>query len=186
MKKAISLKILLFLAVLIVSFFHSKEMDAQLRGDTLIIDPPTEAHSPRKATLYSTFLPGLGQAYNKKYWYYKIPIIYAGFGGLIYAASWNNAEMKRFKKAYTSFPDNEFEGVPQDQLLDYIDYYRRYRDLSIIGMVLVWGLNIVEANVSGHFYNYDITPDLSLKIEPFFRNNLSAQPDLGIRFAIHF
>ncbi|MCF8370945.1 MAG: hypothetical protein K9H64_04935 [Bacteroidales bacterium] len=186
MKRAFSFKIIILLAILIGLFLNVKEVHAQLRGDTIIIDQPEEAHSPRKATLYSTFLPGLGQVYNKKYWYIKVPIIYGGFGALIYSASWNNTEMKRFKKAYKDFPDNEFEGIPQDQLIDYIDYYRRYRDLSVIGMVIVWGLNVIEANVSGHFYNYDISPDLSLKVEPFFRNNPIAPPELGIKLAINF
>jgi hypothetical protein len=160
------------------------EARAQLSGDTILLDESMEAHSPRKATLYSTFLPGLGQAYNKQYW--KIPIIYAGFGGLIYAVSFNNTEMKRFKKAYTDFPDNEFEGVPQDQLLDYIDYYRRYRDLSVIGMVFLWGLNIIEANVNAHFYDYDISRNLSLKVTPLFRNNLTSQPEMGLKLAFQF
>ena len=186
--KRVFVKILVAFAAFLALACQSQSSVAQLRTDTIVMveENPTP-HSAKKATLYSTFLPGLGQIYNKKLWYVKVPIIYAGFGGLIYAINWNNNELKRFKKAYNAYPDDEFEGViSQDQLIDYVDYYRRNRDLSVIGIALLWGLNVIEANVTGHFYNYDISPDLSLKLEPTFRRNFAQQPELGFRLAVNF
>ncbi len=158
---------------------------AQIDGDTILLDAPEEIHSPRKATLYSTFVPGWGQAYNKKIW--KIPIIYAGFAGLIYAANWNNTELKRFKTAYNDYPDNEFgEAFEQDQIIDYIDYYRRNRDLSFIGMVALWGINIIDANVDAHFFNYNISRDLSVRLVPVYKNNFKYAPEFGLKLALNF
>ncbi|MEA3443484.1 MAG: DUF5683 domain-containing protein [Bacteroidota bacterium] len=160
-------------------------MFGQIKGDTITLSEDENYHSPRKATLYSTFIPGWGQAYNKKYWI--IPIIYAGFGGLIYSANWNNGELQRFKKAFNDFPNDEFNGiVPQDQLIDNIDYYRRNRDLSFIGMFALWGINVLQANVDAHFYNYDISRDLSLKIEPVFRNKYTFAPETGLKLTLNF
>lgn len=122
-------------------------------------------HSPKKASIYSAVLPGLGQVYNKKYW--KVPIIYAGFGVLIYAARFNGKEYQRFRSAYFEYPDDEFQGLlSQDQIEFYVDSYRRSRDLSIIGFFALWGLNVIDANVDAHFFDFDISPDISLHIRP--------------------
>jgi hypothetical protein len=128
-------------------------------------------HSPGKAALFSAVLPGFGQLYNKKYW--KIPVIYAGFGTLVYFIVFNNNEYQRYRTAFILRNDNdplthdEFEGKLTPDELKYLkDEYRRYRDLNIIMTAGLYALNIIDANVDAHFFDYDISPDLSLKLEP--------------------
>lgn len=130
------------------------------------------AHSIKKATLYSTFLPGAGQAYNKKYW--KIPIIYAGFGAFTYFIVINTKEFKKFQEAYTykvkgeTYPiDNEYvDKYSVEQLQSGMDDYRRNRDLSYIFAGVWYALQILDANVDAHFFDYDISEDITLHWEP--------------------
>ncbi len=130
-------------------------------------------HSPRKATIYSAAVPGLGQFYNKKYW--KIPIVYVGIGAFTYLAIDNQQEFSRFKTArllrVDSLPD-EFttaEGVQtynNTALENNMDKYRRQRDLNIIGAFVIYAIQIVDANVDANLFDFDIGDDLSLKILP--------------------
>ena len=147
-------------------FFATQSVFSQKTlGDT------TLHHSPTLASLLSMALPGAGQVYNKKYW--KVPIIYGIGGYLVYAATFNGKEYNRFKTAYSYATDNdpstidEFNGeIPDDQLKYYKDTYRRQRDLNIIGIMAVYIMNIVDASVDAHFFNYDISDNLSLNINP--------------------
>ena len=156
-------------------------------------EKPAE-HSIRRAALYSLVLPGLGQAYNKKYW--KIPIIYAGFGAFTYFIITNNNEYVQFKEAYIytangeTYPiDNPYVGkYNQTQLKEAMDYYRRNRDLSAILGVLWYTLNILEAYVDAHFYDYDISDDLTMRVSPSVTNMPLAplQPAPGIKLSLKF
>ncbi len=151
--------------------------------------PPIKIHSPHKASFYAAILPGLGQAYNKKYW--KIPLLYAGIGGMAYGIQFNSKQYKNYRSAYrdlvigdpgnTSYmeyaqiyfrdpnvspevamKDNGFRSSLESKK----DYYRRYRDLSYMGMVGIYILQIVDAAVDAHFYNFDVGDDLSMQVEP--------------------
>jgi hypothetical protein len=129
-------------------------------------------HSISKAAIYSAVLPGLGQAYNRKYW--KIPIIYAGFGVITYFVVSNNNEYKTYNEAYVyqangeTYPiDNPYVGkYSLTQLQDAMDYYRRNRDLSYIIGGLWYVANILEAYVDAHFFEYDISEDLTMRVSP--------------------
>lgn len=135
-------------------------------------DTTVKVHSPKKATIYSAVLPGLGQAYNHKYW--KIPIVYAGFATTIYFVNFNTRYYKDFRDAYTykstgstGEPPNEYAlKYSKDQLLTAREYYRRNLEISYIVTGLWYILNIVDATVDAHFYNYNISDDLSLKFQP--------------------
>lgn len=148
-----------------------------------------EIHSPRKAAIYSAILPGLGQAYNKKYW--KIPLVYIGFGGIGYFIKWNNDFYKTYKQAYSDLTDgdensNSFLDLEAaayfdlDNSTDYNNfktglskqqaYYRRNRDLLIISTVAFYGLNIIDASVDAHFFNFDISEDLTFNWQPAMNN----------------
>lgn len=154
-------------------------------------------HSPKKAALYSTLVPGLGQIYNKKYW--KTPIIYAGLGTLFYFAVFNNKYYNKYKDAliahndtiksndylWTSIVKSDLSSA-EAELQYYRDYYRRYRDLSYIGLVGLYVLNIIDATVDAHFYTYDISNNLSLKIEPTFHNNYSMNATVGLKCSLIF
>jgi hypothetical protein len=138
---------------------------AQNIDDTTVV-----VHSPRKATIMSACLPGLGQAYNKKYW--KIPILYAGLGGAGYAIAWNNNKYQDFRKAYiarTDTLDSTTDAYPRysaSNLLDLRNYYRHNLELSVIIITAVYILNIVDASVDAHLYDFDISDDLSLRVQP--------------------
>jgi len=155
-----------------------------------------ELHSAHKATLYSLMLPGLGQAYNEKYW--KIPVIYVGFGLLAYNFKINNDETKKFTEAYRyvinndSFPtDNEYVARYKDDsglLLRGRDYYRRRVELSVIFSALWYILNVIDATVDAHFFNYDVSDNLSLRIDPVFMmpTGLPGRQTSGLRLSMSF
>ncbi|MGQ0829554.1 MAG: DUF5683 domain-containing protein [Bacteroidota bacterium] len=129
------------------------------------------SHSPRKAALFSTVLPGLGQAYNKKYW--KIPVIYGGFAALGYFINSNQTKYVRYRDAYKYRIDNDpatvddYEGKYTDDNLNTLQqYYHRYRDLSVIGAALLYIINIVDASVDAHMFTFDVDDNLSFNIRP--------------------
>jgi hypothetical protein len=135
------------------------------------IDTIKVKHSPAKATLFSAVLPGMGQAYNKKYW--KIPILYAGAGVLGYFIYFNNQRHLEFKDSYYAkvynydtrldpFPRLSLESVTLNK-----NYFQRNRDFLVIISVLVYGLNLVDANVDAHLKDFDLSDNISLKLEPF-------------------
>ena len=128
-------------------------------------------HSPHKATIYSLCLPGLGQAYNKKYW--KIPIIYIGFGALTYFVIQNNGYYKDYRDAYLWVQtdgergvDNQYTTYNSDQLYSTMNYYQSNRDMSYIFIALLYTLNIVDAAVDAHLYDFEVNDELSLKLAP--------------------
>lgn len=125
--------------------------------------------SPRKASIYSAVLPGLGQIYNRKYW--KVPIVYIGFGTLYYFINFNNKRFNDFKQAYKDFPDYNLN-YPYPLTLEQIDramiYYKRWRDLSILGTVGFYIFQIIDATVDAHLFNWEVGEDLSLNIKPVF------------------
>lgn len=139
----------------------------KVKTDT-IIETEKPAHSPKKALLFSAICPGLGQAYNKKYW--KIPIIYAGFAGIAYAISFNQHKYSIYKQAYynrsNGIPDN-YPLYTQDNLLTLDNYYHKYRDLSIICAGLLYVLNLVDANVDAQFFTFDVSDNLTLRVQPY-------------------
>jgi len=123
--------------------------------------------NPRKAALLSALLPGLGQGYNKKYW--KIPIVYAGFGTFVYFIQFNQKGYLKWKQAYIDFPDYDLDydfPLTLEQIDRTKNSYKRYRDLSIIGTAGFYLLQILDATVDAYLFDWDISQDLSLKIEP--------------------
>jgi len=167
-------------------------------------DNAEEIHSPRKATIYSAILPGLGQGYNKKYW--KIPIIYAGFGTIGYFIGWNNGFYKTYKLAYSDLTDDDpntdsyldldaTKYYDLENPTDYnnfktglskqSDYYRRNRDLLIIAMAGFYGLNIIDASVDAHFFDFDISEDLTMNWQPSMQT-FEKQLVYGANFTFKF
>ena len=119
----------------------------------------------KKNTLLSATLPGLGQVYNKKYW--KVPIIYAGLGGTIYAYIYNNQKYQEYHTAYYAATDENpntinYSGYNTSNLITLQNYYRDSRDLSGFFLVLIYLLNIIDASVDAHLTNYNMNDNLSL------------------------
>lgn len=135
------------------------------RADTV------KKHSPKKATIYSAILPGLGQIYNRKWW--KVPILYAGFAGVGYAIGFNQKYYLDFRQALKDRIDddpntidpyvNKYSAANLDELQQ---YYRKNRDLSYIILGAVYVLNIIDANVDAHLFDFDVSNDLSMNIKP--------------------
>lgn len=164
--------------------------------------------NPKRAMWLAIVLPGAGQIYNRKYW--KLPIVYGGFIGCLYAATWNNQMYHDYEQAYMDIMDdnpqtqsyNQFlhlgKTVDETNIEDYKslfkrrkDYYRRYRDLSIFIMIGVYALSIIDAYVDASLSEFDISDDLSLRIQPaVIKNGASRNPfenaAMGVNCALTF
>jgi hypothetical protein len=166
--------------------------------DTLAVAKPVQhKFKPEslRATMLAVSFPGLGQIYNRKYW--KIPVVYAGFGALIYSAGFNSKNYLLYMKAYQDFTDNikvtnsylkvippsvsqsTYDAVVypntylptsysyyKDAMLRMVDYYKRYRDLSYIGIAGWYLFSILDANVDASLFNYDINNNLNITLIP--------------------
>lgn len=175
----------------------------ELGENIVILDstskPPINPLSPAKAAFYSAILPGLGQAYNKKYW--KIPLVYAALGTGIYIYLDNDKEYKRYRDAYKSrlagFNDDEFWGtdindnplstpnISNDALIRAQRTLSRNREISLLITIGIYALNIIDANVDAHLLQYNIDENLALK--PHFNfNELDATTNLGLTLNFQF
>jgi len=159
----------------LASFFAKAQ--TQPRTDSLPHLPMQDtlqesSHSVKKAVLLSACLPGAGQAYNRKYW--KMPIIYGGYAGLIYLIIDQNKQYRFFQSAYKqklNDPSIEFTDtrLASNNLLVFKenrDYYRKNRDLFIICIAGLHLLQVLDASVDAHLFDYDISEKLSLHWQP--------------------
>lgn len=142
-------------------------------------DSALAAHRPRTAAIRSALLPGLGQIYNKKYW--KLPIVYGALGisGGIFFYNLKNYKDTRFaykvrynmrvtrtdSALYAQIRDN-LKPLSEESLRFYRNQFRRDIDYSVLFILLLWGLNVVDAAVDAHLKSFDISPDLSLQFKP--------------------
>ena len=166
------------------------EIAALVSADSSVINEVTMDLKPfspssSKAVMYSAIFPGLGQIYNRKYW--KLPLVYGAFMGCAYAITWNSKNLEDYSTAYNDIKsddpktNNSWEDfIPananpedyikdqsfQDQLKRNKDYFRRNRDLSIIITVGVYLLCMVDAYVDAELFDFDISPDLSMRVAP--------------------
>ena len=135
--------------------------------DGVISYKSVEKPLPPRASLYSALLPGLGQAYNGDYW--KIPIFYGGLAISGYCWAFNQRQFLRYKQMYIDAmaQGSEYKGnLSTSNMVWYRDKFRRYRDYSVIATILVYALNIVDANVFAHFNNFDISDDITVDLGP--------------------
>jgi hypothetical protein len=191
-----------------------KAQQINISNDSLqVANPvPIEVRSPKKASIYAALFPGLGQIYNRKYW--KLPIVYGGYAGLIYVLGWNNNQYKDFFQGYRiiaqysssanmkpeerKFLDNLIKNpsisLDNPSTFTYIaaqlksgkDYFRRNRDLTIIGIAALHVLSIIDASVDANLFDFDISDDLSMRIEPMPVNFGDQNMVLGINLSINF
>ena len=161
-------------------------------NDTKVVkagkDWSTWRPDPKRALWLALVLPGAGQIYNRKYW--KLPIIYGGFMGCIYAMTWNNQMYKDYSQAFIDISDGnpatasykQFQhlGVNIDEsnpgrykevFKSRRDKYRRWRDLSFFVMLGVYALSVIDAYVDAELSKFDISDDLSLEVKPAVINN---------------
>ena len=179
-----------------------------LRKDSLLRDTYGQVRifrpDPNRAVWLSALCPGLGQSYNRRYW--KLPIVVGGFLGLTYATTWNNNMLNDYTKAYGDAMDSDpntksymdlYPPTPREEdiNMDWLkrvlkskkDFYRRNRDLCIISMVGLYLLCMVDAYVDASLANFDITPDLSMKVKPaVIEPQLGKLPAVGLQCAVSF
>jgi hypothetical protein len=165
--------------------------------DSIVVARPARRvfrPEPMKATMLAVAFPGFGQVYNRKYW--KIPFVYAGFGGIAYSIGFNTSKYNQMMKAYQDFTDEIaetdsyielIEGADpadydpvlypetynastkswvEDNLLNAVDYYKQYRDLSYIGIAAWYLISVLDANVDASLANFDVTDQLDLQVTP--------------------
>jgi hypothetical protein len=185
-----SLKIVVFIVLQIICIQQNG-----FAQDTVTISKPVKQKfigNPMRATMLAVVIPGAGQIYNRKYW--KIPFVYAGFGALIYSARRNGEFYNQYMVAYQDFTDDvpetksyldiipgsvdtspvdpvsqyspTDEAYIKDRLLIQLDYYKRYRDLSYIGIVGWYLVTIIDANVDASLLNYDVSNNLDVAVFP--------------------
>lgn len=165
--------------------------------------------NPQRALWLALAIPGAGQIYNRKYW--KLPIVYGGIMGCIYAMRWNNMMYKDYSQAYLDIMDDDPATASYNQFLhlgakitssneehyktifkNRKDYYRRYRDLSLFCLIGVYVVSIIDAYVDAELSEFDISRDLSLRVEPtVIKNNTTNNNPLnssavGLQCSLHF
>ena len=167
------------------------------------IDQKIWVPNPTKATWLALVIPGGGQIYNRKYW--KLPIFYGGFAGCAYALTWNSKMYKDYSTAYKDAMNGNMQSssitdllppgykISETQLKELLrkrkDTYRRYRDLSIFAFIGVYLLYVIDAYVDAELSNFDITPDLSMKVEPAVIDNRidnSSNRSVGLQCSFRF
>ena len=187
-------------------------------GYTAIKDATAFKPNPKTAYLIAAVFPGFGQAYNRQYW--KLPIVYGGLVGFIYAITWNNKMYQDYRTAYFDIrtdynkyidPDNtewKDPGKWQTTWQDFIpgnaegyltntnfhtrlqkgrDFYRRYRDLSIILSVAFYFICIADAYVDAQMFDFDVSPDLSFRVAPeFYPSTLANSRSFGLNISMTF
>ena len=176
--------------------------------------PPQEAKSlkemsrwqpdPKRALWLALVIPGGGQIYNRKYW--KLPIVYGGFIGCLYAMNWNNTMYKDYSQAYIDLVDKDPNTRSYNLFLHLGTQiwslpstlspwneaaFRRWRDLSFFVLLGVYALSVIDAYVDAELSNFDISKDLSLKVEPTILNNRSSSnpldsSSLGLQCSLNF
>lgn len=185
-----------------ISLDEKKILSGKLsKKDVEIIKPFVP--DPTRAVWYSALFPGLGQIYNRKYW--KLPIVYGGFTATFYAYNWNTQFLKDYSQAYLDIMDNDpntksYEDIippsminsySQDQLKNILkrqkDMFRRNRDLSIISMLGVYLLSVLDAYVDAQLFDFDINPDISMRVEPtVIMPDKCAPQGVGISWSLRF
>lgn len=164
-----------------------KEVNVIVVNDSILQKEEYNPLAPAKAAFYSAVLPGLGQAYNKRYW--KIPIIYAGMAAGVYFYKQQDDDYDRFRNAYkrrlAGYTDDEFQGITTDRLINAQKSAQQNKSYSIIVTVAFYLLNVIDANVDAHLRQYEVSEDLSL--QPNFEfNEYNYQPQYGMSLTYRF
>ncbi len=182
--------------------FSQKDKDSTNIGldkELIIIEKETLTRKdidplrPSKAAFYSAVLPGLGQAYNKKYW--KIPLVWGAIGTGVYFYVTNDEQFDRYRDAYkrrlAGFKDDEFYGdgitptISDDGLIRAQEQFRRNKEVSLLITLGLYALNIIDANVDAHLLQFNVDENLSLS--PHYQyNQMENTSDLGLTLNFKF
>lgn len=199
-----------------VTELHEDSADVVMHPDSL---PLTEKEmkrlfwkpDPTRAVWLGAIVPGLGQIYNRSYW--KVPIVYGGFMGCIYAITWTNSQYVGYKDAYRDIyydiqngavsdsPDKSYNAILpegytiatmggastyQNRLKEWQNASLRQRDMAILVTIAVYALSLVDAYVDAQLFDFDISDDLSLNVTPQLYYDMQNQRTAEIKLAISF
>lgn len=186
MKGSIKIIICFFLLGNTVLFSQNKEVNELVITDSIqksTINPL----APSKAAFYSAILPGLGQAYNKKYW--KIPLVYGAIGTGVFSYISNNTKYHRYRDAYISrlsgYSNGDLSNLDNDRLISGQKFYQKNRDLSLLVTVGLYVLNIVDANIDAHLIQFNVNENLSIKPD-LLMDELNRKQNLGVSMTFNF
>lgn len=201
--------------ILVILCFSLEAQEFTVPKDSLKISVSKQKKvlSPKKASIYAALFPGLGQVYNGKYW--KLPIVYGGYAGLIYVLGWNNNNYTDYFEAYKTM--SKYQTVVQmsqsdkDYLNDLFkisywnlnvnparfetfktqlksgkDFYRRSRDMSIIMIAALHVLSIIDASVDANLFDFEINDDLSMRLNPMPVTYGNGPHVVGLNVAFNF
>lgn len=171
----------------------SLSTDLKTKGivvEELQLKKPINPLAPSKAAFLSAVFPGLGQIYNKRYW--KAPIVWGAIGTGIGVYSFNNTQFNRFRDAFKTRQANLEEDpfflqFSNQTLQDQQERLQEQRDLSLLVTILLYVLNVVDANVDAHLKQFNVDEKLSMDFKPFLDyNQVTAQPNYGMALLIKF
>lgn len=186
--------VLLFLLSGISAFAQNKDtvllksnkVDSSGKNALALDTAVRKKFNPRIATFRSAVIPGWGQAYNKKYW--KIPIIYGALGTTTGVFLYNIKTYNILRKAViyraakdSAAVDPEYQRYSTEALRGYRNVLRQNIDYSVLVFLVFWGLNVVDATVDAHLKAFDVSPDISMKIQPGF-NYVTNSPGISLVF----
>ncbi len=177
-----------FILLFILFFIEPSFLIAQKKDQDSV---GTHRLNPRKATLYSAIIPGLGQIYNGKIW--KTGIVYAGFAGITAGFSYNQNKFKSYQHAVdvrfdtlASTVDTKFPTLTDGTVQSYRNFHRRNRDICILAYVGLYALNIIDANVDAHLQEFKINKDLSVEWYPNLVLNHFGRMNSSLSFTLTF
>jgi len=186
MRKLISLLLLVLLSGTATLSAQEKATPVILTKDTLKA-PGINPLAPARAAFYSAILPGLGQAYNKKYW--KIPLVYAALGTSIYFYTTNDAKYNEYRDAYkrrlAGYQDDNFQYLDDSRLIAGQRFYQRNRDMSLLITVAFYVLNVVDANVDAHLLQFNVNDKLTVRPD-IYPNEINYKHHVGLTLNYHF
>jgi hypothetical protein len=175
----------LFLGNCIV--FSQKKMEVTLMPKDSLKSNDIDPLTPAKAAFFSAVLPGLGQAFNKKYW--KIPLVYGAIGTSIYFYSDSNKKHHQYRDAYKrrleGYSDDEFSYLDENRLIVGQKFYQRNRDLSALFILGFYVLNIIDANVDAALIQFNVNENLSLKPD-VYSNDVRSRVNVGLTLSYNF
>lgn len=201
-------KLIIFFLLLTTGFLSSQEIKndsisekkvdsitKDLKGKGIVVDKVSlkkkiNPLAPSRAAFLSAIFPGLGQIYNRRYW--KAPIVWGALGTSIAVYSFNNTQFNRardeFKIRLAGLDgDPDLDRLDNGDLQDAQENSQEQRDLALLVTILLYALNVVDANVDAHLKQFNVDEKLSMKVKPFLEyNQVIAQPDFGIALSIKF
>jgi hypothetical protein len=185
-RQGIFILLLLLCSATQLTFAQEKTAPLVISKDSIKTDDINPL-SPAKAAFYSAILPGLGQAYNKKYW--KIPFVYGALATTLYFYTSNNDLYHEFRGAYkdrlAGISNPKYDYLDDSRLIEAQRFYKRNRDLSLLLTVAFYALNIIDANVDAHLGQFNVNDNLSIR-QNLYLDQRYMKPNFGLALNYKF